>query len=180
MNTNLTTFTFAPAETSEYLLSGRSTIGGRTLPFGPAKAVTAVLPTGFASWAATHETSAALPAGTLSNAAGADYNKDGVPNLMAYALGLSPVSQSAASLPRAALSGTNLRLDYPKLLDRTDITLTPQISSNLTTWYSPGQAGAPAGFTDSTVSTAGNVETRRAAVPVGSNPFYLRLKVTKP
>ena len=134
----------------------------------------------FASWAAGMESSAGLAAGTLAASPATDYNKDGIPNLMAYALGLSAVSPSAAGLPLPAITGGSLRLNYSRSTDRTDITLTPEISTNLQTWFPPGQSGAPAGFTDTLLSTAGTVESRRASIPATpGQKYYLRLRVTK-
>jgi hypothetical protein len=163
-------------------LSARPVISGRTLAFGPlneVNAVTAPPSPAYSTWASQFEVSSGLLAGTLSNAPTADYNRDGVPNLMAYGLGLSPVNTSSASLPQAAASGNSLRLDYLCYTDRADVSVTPQVSTDMQTWYNPGQAGAPAGFTDGLVSTAGTAQTRRAAVPVSGRNLYLRLKVTK-
>lgn len=173
-------FTFAPSASGAWLLSARAIISGRTLGFGPFLEVTSGATPVFATWAASHESSAGLSPGTLANAPAADHNKDGVANLMAYALNLSPTAHAASALPQAVISQGVLRLDFPRLTDRTDITITPQVSSNLQTWYSPGQSGAPAGFTDTLMTTAGNVQTRRASVPVQGKQHWLRLKVTRP
>ena len=163
-----------------WLLSGRVNVAGRTLEFGPLLEVVALAssPT-FASWAGGFETSAGLPAGTLANSPAADYNKDGVANLMAYALNLSPVSNAARSLPLPAVASGALRLDYPRITDRADVSVVPQISANLVNWFTPGQAGAPAGFTDTALSSTGNVQTRRASIAAGSQRYYLRLKAAK-
>jgi uncharacterized protein YkwD len=174
-------FTFTPpASTGTWLFSGRAVISGRTLEFGPSLTITAQPPGGkFNTWAATFESSAGLPSGTLSNAPAADYNRDGIANLMAYALDVSPVSPGAAGLPRAVVTGGHLRLDYTRRTDRTDVVLVPQVSSDLTNWFTPGQSGAPAGFTDSSVSLSGTAETRRATVPLSGTHRYLRLKATR-
>jgi hypothetical protein len=173
-------FSFAPPDTGTWLLSGRATVSGRSLEFGPLLEVIATPSPSYSSWAAPYESGVGLPAGTLSGAPAADYNKDGIANLMAYALNLSPVSNSTLMLPRAVVSQGLLQLDYPRYTDRTDITVTPQISADLLNWYAPGQAGAPAGFIDSILSTAGAVQTRRASVPVQGAQRWLRLKVTRP
>ncbi len=176
-------FTFTPADTGTWMLFGCPVISARPREFGAAlevNAVTAQQPPSFSSWAAGFESSAGLPAGTIANAAASDYNKDGVANLMAYALNLSPVAPSSAALPFPVAAAGALRLDYPRITDRADVSLTPQISTNLQTWFAPGQAGAPAGFTDAVLSTAGNVENRRAAVPATPGQrYYLRLRAVK-
>jgi len=177
-------FAFVPATTGAWLLSARPVISGRTMAFGPATEVnagTVIPPPSFALWAAGFELAATLPAGTLSANPAADHNGDGVPNLMAYALGLSPVAASARLLPQASVIQGNLRLDYSRDTSKADITLTPQVSTNLRTWFTPGQPGAPAGFSDTLLSTNGTVQSRRASVPVSpAGPAYLRLRVTKP
>ena len=176
-------FSFTPAGTGTWVLFGCPVISARPREFGPAlevSAVTAPPPLVFISWAIGFESSAGLPAGTIANAAASDYNKDGVANLMAYALNLSPVAPSSAALPLPIAAAGTLRLDYPRITDRADVSLTPQISTNLQTWFTPGQAGAPAGFTDAVQSTAGNVENRRASVPVTPGQrYYLRLRAVK-
>ncbi len=173
-------FAFAPGEAGTWLLSGRAIVSGRTLAFGPLLEVTAAESLSYSSWAAAQESAAGLPAGTLSSAPAGDYNKDGIANLLACALNLSPVSNAAPGLPQAKISQESLQLDYSRCTDRSGITVTPQISTDLVNWFTPGQAGAPAGFTDSPVSSSGNVETRRASVPAQGKPRWLRLKVSMP
>lgn len=177
-------FSFVPPATGAWLLSARAVFPGRTMAFGPATEVNAgttpPVPS-FALWSAGFELAAVLRGGTLSGAPGADYNSDGVANLMAYALGLSPVTPSADRLPKASSMPGTLILDYPRDTGKSDVTLTPQVSTDLQTWHAPGGAGAPPGFTDSLLSTNGAVQSRRAAVPAGpSKAYYLRLRVTKP
>lgn len=173
-------FTFVPAAPGSWLLTGRASVAGRSLAFGPALEVTAsTAPPAFSTWAAGYESSAGLAAGTLANAPAADHNKDGVANLMAYALNLSPVASASALLPKASVAQGSLSLDYPRRTDRADVSLIPQVSPDGVNWFTPGQAGAPAGFTDTVLSTAGNVQTRRAAVPVSGGRRFLRLKATK-
>ena len=175
-------FTFTPADTGTWVLFGRPVISGRTGEFGPAREVAATVapPPIYSAWASSHESSAGLTAGTIASAAASDYNKDGVTNLMAYALDLSPVAPSSAALPRPVPVAGVLRFDYSRRTDRTDVSLTPQISTNLQTWFSPGQSGAPAGFTDTVQSSSGLVEMRRAAVPiVPGQRYWLRLRAVK-
>lgn len=175
-----TSFTFTPPDTGDWLLTGRPTVSGRSLEFGPAKQVVAIPPPSFSTWAASEESTAGLPAGTLSQSPSGDYNRDGVPNLMAYALGLSAVQQQAAALPQATVAGGRLQLDYPRVAGRQDVTVVPQISFDLRRWFAPGEAGAPAGFTDVELPGSGGTVTRRASVPTGSQSYYLRLKATQP
>jgi hypothetical protein len=175
---------FAPPASGEWLLASRPTIGGNPLAYGPSLAVNAVTappPPTFSDWATTQESAAGLPAGTLSANAAGDYNKDGVPNLVAYALGLSPTQYAGHQLPLPAKQGSNLVLDYAREGSRSDVTVTPQVSSDFQTWYSPGQPGAPAGFTETLTGTLGTLQSRRAQLPISSGArWVMRLKVTRP
>jgi hypothetical protein len=65
----------------------------------------------------------------------ADPNGNGIQNLLEYALGGDPVNKGAELdiLPKIAITATNtLQLSFPRLLDRTDLTLTVQGSDTLT------------------------------------------------
>jgi hypothetical protein len=73
-----------------------------------------------------------------------------------------------------------LSLVYSRDTAKTDISLSTQISTDLQTWRAAGESGAPAAFTDVTLSTNGTLQQRRASVPATpGRPVYLRLKVTK-
>ena len=178
------TITFAPPATGEWLLAARSVINGRTLAFGPNLTVSAVAPPpllAFSTWASEQETAAGVPAGTISENGAADYNKDGVANLVAYALGLSATQYEGHHLPQPVRQGGNLVLDYAREGSRSGVTVAPEISSDLHTWYSLGQADAPAGFNDTLASTTGTRQSRRAQLPIDpSKPWSLRLRVTRP
>ena len=172
---------FTPPATGAWILSARPVISGRQHVFGPALEVNAVTtppPPTFATWATGHEFAAGLPAGSIS--APSDYNRDGVPNLIAYALGLSPVAPSARLLPQPSATRDSLRLDYPRDTARTDVILLPEISTDLRAWFNPGQTGAPAGFADSILSTSGTIQSRRAVINTTSaRTYYLRLRATR-
>ena len=173
-------FAFTPPSAGTYLLSARPYFSGAYKSYGPVKEIT--VNTGvFEAWAAPLETAASLPAGTLANNPTGDYNKDGVSNFLAYALNLSPTTNAASLLPKAVKSGTNLQMSYTRDTTKTDITLVPQASTDLVNWFGVGAPGAPAGFTDALDSTAGNIQTRHAAVPLSSGTqVFLRLQATRP
>ncbi len=175
-------FPFQPASPGSWLLSARAVLPGRATDFGPATEVTAVsapAQPAYASWSLQFELLGGLLPGTLSGDLLGDFNKDGLSNLAAYAFGLSPVAPLVNSVLQPSSVAGALRLDYPRATDRPDVSVTPQVSTDLKTWYAPGQQGAPAGFSDTLISTAGNVETRRASVPASGKTYYLRVKVTK-
>jgi uncharacterized protein YkwD len=172
-------FAFTAPAAGPYLLAVRPLTPGRVWPFGPFLEVTAAPASPFSTWAAQQESIAGLPAGTIGEHPDADSNGDGVSNLTAYALGLSATTLAAP--PVASVSSDRLRLVYPRDTTKTDITITPQISTDLLTWSDVGAAGAPTGFTDSLLSSAGTVQTREASVPLGSgNRLFLRLRIVRP
>ena len=173
-------FTFTPATTGTYLLSARPYYSGHYGQFGPTKEIT--VNTGYyEAWAAPYESSVSLPAGTLKNNPTVDYNGDGIPNIVAYALGLNPLQSAASSLPQGQSVAGSLKLNYPRDAAKADITIVPQASLDLVTWYDLGDPNAPVGFADALVSTAGSVQTRSASVPLSSGAHvFLRLKISRP
>ncbi len=136
----------------------------------------------FATWAANLESANSLPAGTISNPS-ADPDKDGRSNLIEYAFGTSPVigSEPAPRMPAAQTTATDLVLQYQRDTSLTDLTFTVQASSTMGNWKAPGEAGAPAGFTDTLISTSGYIQTRKASIPrsSGSNCF-MRVRISRP
>jgi hypothetical protein len=178
-----TGFTFTPPAPGSYLIAVRPVFPGRKGHYGPLIAVTAIQPpplTGYALWATGVESAHGLPAGALNDSLLGDHNKDGVSNLTAYALGLDPLAPSAHLVPRAVIQGGHLTLDYQVDTSKTDVTVTAQTSTNLVDWFPPGAEGAPSGWNDQLIATAGTIQTRRARIPLGNNETrFLRLGVTK-
>jgi hypothetical protein len=170
-------FTFTPTAAEPYLLAIAPTVSGQTWAYGPIFEATGTAAL-FASWAANNEAAAGLPAGTLANNPTGDYNADGVANLTAYALGLSPITP--APLPAATINGNQLTLRYTRDSARTDVTITPQVSTDLRTWHAFGAPGAPAGCTNTVLSTTGTVETRELAAPLTAGSLlFFRLSITR-
>ena len=61
------------------------------------------------------------------------------------------------------------------------LTFTPQASTALTAWKAPGEIGAPAGFTDTIISTANGIQTHEAKIPLTSgNRVFMRMRVAMP
>jgi hypothetical protein len=139
-------------------------------------------PPGFAGWALSFETANSIPYGTLTSA-NADYDKDGRVNLLEYTFGTSPVSPSGAA-PRwpkiVSASPTSLVMEYQVDTTLTDVTVTPQASLTLGTWFGPADGGRPAGFVDAEFSTSGNIQTRRTTLPLtAGQKGFLRVKATQ-
>jgi len=100
--------------------------------------------------------------------------RDGIPNLLKYALDLNPLASATASLPKAACDGTSLSLTYTKVLAATDITYTVEQSTDLINWTT-------ANSQDTVLATNNGIQTIKASVVMGANnPLFLRLRVTRP
>jgi uncharacterized protein YkwD len=176
-----TTGSFTPAA-GTWLMSVAPIISGADFPASYQNLTISAPPPSFAMWAATMEASGSLAAGTISNYPGADADHDGRCNLLEYAFGTSPVmpNDPAPRMPVAVADATYHILQYQRDTTLTDLTFTAVACSDLAGWKSPGQAGAPAGFADTVVSTAGTIETRQARIPRSSGAqWFMRVRITK-
>jgi hypothetical protein len=135
-------------------------------------------PQSFSAWQALNFTAAELNDPAISGPT-ADPRHKGTPNLLAYALGLTPASASAAALPAIGVQDLGGK-KYPALTfakPRTigDISYTVQVSGDLQTWNSgPGHAvRMDDGTTDYAVF--------RDLTAIGDTPrHFLRLLITRP
>ncbi len=106
--------------------------------------------------------------------------QDGVPNLLKYALGLSPLTPAAPSslpvLSTLASGGTNyLTLSFTQLQSLADITYTVQVSDDLKTWNS----GAT--YAIRVDNGATNHAVYQDLTPMGGAPrHFMRLMITRP
>ena len=177
-----TSGSFTPAA-GTYLMSVAPVISGMDFPASyQTLTVPAPAPT-FGNWASALETANSLAAGTISNNPHADHDKDGRSNLIEYAFGTSPVlaNEPAPRMPSAQTNATYFILQYQRDTSLTDLTLTARASADLAAWKSPGQSGAPTGFADTLVSTAGTIETRQAKIPRSSGGrWFMHVQVAKP
>ena len=113
----------------------------------------------------------------------ADPEKDGIANLLEYALNLSPNLMSVTGLPTSGsvlVSGsTYVALAYTRVKSATDITYLVEVSGDLSNWSSGPSYTLQTGSTDSG-STASVVV--RDLTPISpSNPKrFIRLKITRP
>lgn len=125
-------------------------------------------------------------ANTGNAADGADPNHNGIPNLIEYALGGHPMNGSTGQsiLPTGSRPGNQMQLRFIRLLDRSDVDLTVQASSNLTTWTNLARstAGQPfaliASGTGINESGSGNTRTVTITDPASGTHRFLRLSVT--
>lgn len=102
----------------------------------------------------------------------ADPDKDGILNLMEYALGLNATTPGTAGLPAVAASGSFVTLTYSRPSAITDLTYQVEWSGNLTSWSTTG-------VTEQTLSDDGTTRTIRANVPVSGTRQFLHLKTTR-
>jgi hypothetical protein len=138
-----------------------------------------VTPGGYAAWAAN-----AFTAGTAAGdrLAAADPDKDGITNLMEYALNTNPSAASAGPAPETTTVGAEkfLQIRWTRPNDRTDITTSGQVSSELTpalNWVT----GAGNVTTTITPAGAGQEEVIiRAVQPIGTGARrFIRAMVTQ-
>ena len=113
---------------------------------------------------------------TLNSGSAADTanpSGDGIPNLMKYALGLTPLSTNAAAKPLAVLTNGCLQISFTRTNDPTllySVEGTSDFSSWIPVWSSTGSA-----------NTNGPVTVRDTNSPVSSSiRRFLRLKVSAP
>ncbi|MEI7908451.1 MAG: MBG domain-containing protein, partial [Verrucomicrobiota bacterium] len=140
-------------------------------------------PPTFGTWATDLETSSGLAAGTVANHPDADFDHDGRSNLVEYAFGTSPVTANdpAPRMPQAQISLTHFVMQYQRDTTLTDLTFTAEACSGLGNWKAPGDAGAPAGFTDSVISTSSGVETHQVIIPRSSGTnIFMRMRISRP
>ena len=116
-------------------------------------------------------------AGDLTNPAisgpNAIYGQDGLPNLVKYALGLPAQANATTGLPVLSSDGTNWIYTYTRATSASDVTVTVELSTNLTSWSS-------AGLTPVKTGTAGGFDTWQVTYPQASAPnAFFRLNVTQ-
>lgn len=108
-------------------------------------------------------------AGTAVSGPNAD--PDGYSNLSEYALGLEPKSASSPGLPEVRTTSTDWAYTYTRPADRSELTYTVEVSTNLGSWTTGG-------VVHELVSSAAGGETWRARYPLASaTTAFFRLKV---
>lgn len=131
--------------------------------------------TGFAAWRTGAFTSGEL-ANNLVSGPNADPDRDGLSNLLEYALGLAPKSATTAGFPQVAASASEWTYTYTRPTDLSDVTYAVERSINLTSWTTTNVTHELL----STDSVAGT-QTWRARVPlVADANVFFRLKVETP
>jgi hypothetical protein len=133
---NATTAGSALAASTTYYLRVRPQVGTQWFGYGPSKIVTAQALTGFPLYVATQ-----YPA--LSGVPSADYDADGIADVVEYAFGLNPtVTTSSSALPAAAIVSGELRFSYTQPGGVTGLAYGAQSSTDLVTWQDVSDTGS--------------------------------------
>ena len=101
----------------------------------------------------------------------ADTDRDGIPNLLEYALNLRPKFPDVGGVPVGQLIAGTLSLTYTKILDSIDLDYAVYESTNLQSWQ-------PASVTNEMLTDDGRKQTIRATT-TNSAARFLQLRVTK-
>ncbi len=105
----------------------------------------------------------------------ADLDADGLVNLLEYAFGSDPTSNSNAGTPVSGTevisSQTYLTLTYQKDTTKTDIAYQGQMSTDLTTPWTD--------VVDTLVSSSGTLQQRKISVLMDGTAKFLRVKIVK-
>jgi hypothetical protein len=105
----------------------------------------------------------------------ADPDRDGISNLMEYALNLKPKSPDIAGLPSVSISNGALTLSYTQVKSATDITYTPEVSTDLVSWHSgPGYTSV---IQTSDHGTTQTVTVASQLSPNSSPRQFIRLRI---
>jgi hypothetical protein len=147
---------------------------GRGLTASATVNVTISAAQGYSAWATAHNLTGNNALDSASPA------KDGIANLIKYALGLDPnkmvwqiTDGITPGLPWVFVEGTNECMIYQKDTSKTDLTYTSQAATDLTTW-------STSGITETVQSTSGNIQTIKAVIAMGTNTKkFMRLHVTR-
>jgi hypothetical protein len=99
-----------------------------------------------------------------------DFDIDGIPNVVEFALGLDPLVSDANLLPAVVVEGDSLTISYNRNNLLSGINYEVQISIDLITWFP---------LPDVLVSTQNFIEVRRASVTMAPNVrLFLRVAIT--
>lgn len=162
--TNGGTFSFTPTTNQNYVLTAVPRHHERSWPAGTSKQISGVAPSGFLLWADSSEDAAGLARGSIGNHPDGDINHDGVPNLVAYALGFGATTNSSQLLPRLATDETMVHFEYWTDTAKTDVSVTPLVSVNLDAWKTPDASELASTLSDTYLRTEGSIERRRLSI----------------
>ncbi len=129
------------------------------------------LPNAMEQWRFTHFGSYFS---TGNGADDADFDGDGLANLLEFATGLNPTT--AGTLPQTTTrNGSVLEFVYPKNKAATGLTYTVEWSDTLTNDWSSADVSAPVVLSDN-----GSLQQIKVTVPAGPGARFIRLTVSRP
>ena len=135
---------------------------------------------GYSDWASGFFNSTQLANPAVSGAT-ADFDKDGIPNLLEYLLGGDPTLPSSGLLPSIikAPGSSNLVFTYKRKIAATGVVQVVEHSANLAPPWTAAVHGA-GGVTIVTTAVPGDATSEQVAVtiPSTSDKRFVRLKVT--
>jgi uncharacterized protein YkwD len=170
-----TPFSFTPPGHGRYTISAKPAGANASWGEGPALVVQPA-PNSFTTWATDAEAAAGLAPGTLANSPLADPNGDGLPNLIAYFLGLSATERSAHLAPKLAPIAGGYRMIYWQDTTAGGGVLTVEVSQDLKTWRAPGEPGFPTGLTDVATHQENSRQYRALTIPASMPGMFVRLR----
>jgi hypothetical protein len=166
------------ANTTTHALTGLTASTGYTYRLrannatGPSAAVlasaTTPAPSAFDQWRTGFFTAAQL-ADTATSGPAADPDQDGVVNLVEYAFGMNPTSNTSAAVPGLVLSGGNATMSYTQPPGITGVTYRAEWSTTL----------APNSWT--TLPDTGTGTLHSFSIPlVGHSKMFMRWRISSP
>ncbi len=103
--------------------------------------------------------------------ASADFDHDGLPNLLEYALNLDPKKPQGAAISSPQIANGSLILTYTKIIDASDLTYTIDETSDFISW-------TPSDVTNEILADDGRIQIIKATVPIGNaQAKFLRLRI---
>ena len=109
----------------------------------------------------------------------ADFEKDGIVNLLEYAFGLAPKTSDTLGLPIISIPSAGARaIAYTRVKSATDITYIVEVSNNLTTWFSGAIYTSVLGTVDHGATETVTAGSLLAPAPGGWQ--FMRVRITRP
>jgi hypothetical protein len=134
--------------------------------------------TPFNAWRFTNFTAADLANPSLTGDL-ADYDGDGIVNLLEYAFGLAPKTPGVSGLPVVGIQpGGALSLAYTHVKSAADITYIAEVSNDLATWNSGAAYTSVIGTADHGATETVTVGSLLA--PDAGQRQFMRVRITRP